>query len=254
MRKDYFEIVTISLISLVVLLSGCEKEAVDDGLSGDLVGYITLQSKTDHSDVEVIVENAESLKVVKTDEDGKYVVEGLKGGVYDIVFSKEGYGQYKIQRYTFTGGSKKPTYLQNSYLYPLPDIQVNNLELKEYKVNDIIKLQATAGLSCDYIGYTYFRYYLSDQPDVSYLNYKWTDLVPHYRENQLEFCFSVDISMFPVGSDLYIIVYPAATGTAQYYDDVNTGKKIYTTININRPSNTAKITVPNLQLPLDYKM
>jgi hypothetical protein len=93
------------------------------------------------------------------------------------------------------------------------------------------------------------RYFISNGSDVSYMNYVLTGISAFYSahgESDIHFQFHVEPSKFPAGSDLSLIIYPA-TESYQFYTDINSNTKIYTSININKPSERVNITIPEAQ-------
>ena len=233
----------------------CEKETDYEVLSGQLIGYVTLYNSVknkmpDNSGVEIVVEGSNPQIKSSTNEEGQFIIDNLKSGIYNIVFNKEGFCQYKIVSYQFVGGNKPSTVSQTA-LYSQSNIQIDSLKITnlerqytvQFKVNAKVTNQNEKTSS-------YCRYYLSNEPDISYKNYTTTDITNVFSgDEKISFYLQIDTLKFPIGSELYMIMYPTSE-TYQYYTDINTGNKIYTSININNPSNVANITIPEVEAPL----
>lgn len=246
----------ILILSFFILLLNiaCEKETEYEVLSGQLIGYVTLYDSdrtklSDNSGVEVIVEGSNPQIKASTDEDGQFIIDNLKSGIYNIVFNKEGYCQHKIVSYQFVGGNKPATLYQTS-LYGLSNLQIDSLEITDLERQYTVEFVVTAKVTKQNENTSsYCRFYLSNTPDISYKNYSTTDIVYSFSSNEyISFYLQIDTLKFPIGSELYVIMYPASE-PYQNYTDINTGNKIYTSININNPSEVANITIPEVEAP-----
>jgi hypothetical protein len=173
----------------------------------------------------------------------------LKSGIYNIVFNKESYCQHKIISYQFVGGNKPATIYQTS-LYSQSNLQIDSLKITDLERQYTVEFMVNAKVSSQKKNLSsYCRYYLSDEPDISYKNYISTDIAYSFSGNEdISFYLQIDTLKFPIGSELYVIMYPTSE-TYQYYTDINTGNKIYTSININKPSEVANITIPEVEAP-----
>lgn len=251
--KQNNKIIALSFFLLLINIS-CEKESEYDGLSGQLIGYVNLYdiSRTklaDKSGVEVVVEGRNPQIKVSTDKDGQFRINNLKSGIYNITFNKKDYCSFKIVSYQFVGGNK-PTTVNQIPLYSLSSLQIDSLEIIDLEQPYSLLFLVRAKVSNQNENPTsYCRYYVSNKPDISYTNYISTDIAYSYSGNEeVAFYLQIDTLKFPVGSELFMIMYPAAE-TYQYYIDIKTGKRIYTSININKPSEIAKITIPKVETP-----
>ncbi len=236
-----------------VINSACEKDTEFEPLSGQLMGEVLLyggenQDASDNSGVEIIVEGSDPEIITSTDLNGQFKIENLESGTYNIVFKKEGYCEYKIIGYQFVGGNK-PATLYQIPLFVLPDLEIDNLEITDLDGGYAVDVKITAKVSNDNDGRSFFRYYLSNEPDVSYENYISTGVEYNYFGSEdMVFYLRIDTAEYPTGSKLYMIMYPASE-SSQYYTDINTGKKIYTTINRHKPSEIANLTIPEVENP-----
>jgi len=241
----------ILFFSLFILsaLTACEKNIEYEKLTGQLIGYVRLYENnwtpaSDYSGVEITVEGSNPEISVLTDEKGQYIIDDLESGIYNIIFNKEGYGQYIIFGYQFVGGNK-PATLGQKDLYQLLDFQIVNLQISEFEDNlfPVVNVTATAINSSGYT-YPFCRCYLGDEQNVSYKNYVSSSTDQFFNETgDFSFTLYIDTLKFPTGSELFLVMYPA-TEAVQYYTDIESGKKIYTSVNYNNPSNVANITIP----------
>lgn len=246
--------IRVFIFFILLLTIACEKVTEYEVLSGQLIGYVTLYDNnrnklTDHSGVEIIVEGSNPQIKASTNENGQFIIDNLKSGIYNIVFYKEGYCQHKIISYQFVGGNKPATINQTS-LFGQSNLQINSLELTEleYQYTVVFTVKAKVSGQIENTN-SICRYFLSNEPDISYRNYISTNVVYKYTGNEeISFNLQIDTLKFPVGSELYMIMYPASE-VNQYYTDINTGNKIYTSININKPSTVANITIPEVESP-----
>lgn len=241
MRYSYFLFKILAFTCLAMILLSCKKEILYEGPVGDLKGRAILSDRnvtlTDYSGVEVIIDGSTPELRTTTNEKGEYTIQGLKTGIYDIVFTKNGFGTYKIVSFQFLGGNIS-TYAGSVTLNKLPDFSITDLKVDtgrfspyNYFVNVKVSLSVTT--------YYYMRYYISDSPDVSYSNYQATD----YIYNLLSFnLLETFLSKLPKGKQLYIIFYPSASNSS--YIDISNGSQIYD-INSAKASKVVPFMIPN---------
>lgn len=246
--------VLVFIFFILLLNIACEKDTEYEVLSGQLIGYVTLYDNdraqvSDNSGVEIIIEGSNPQIKASTDEKGQFKIDNLKSGIYNIVFNKEGYCQHKIISFQFVGGNKPATIYQTS-LYSQSNLQIDSLELTDLKSQYTVVFRITAKVSNQNENtYSYCRYYMSNEPDISYKKYISTDIAYSFSGNEdLSFCLQIDTLKYPIGSELYLIMYPASEWY-QYYTDLNTGNEIYTSINISKPSEVVNITIPEVESP-----
>ncbi len=250
MKKNKHIILFTLIVSLLNV--ACKKETEYDVLTGQIIGYVSLSNKTlnnlsDDSGVEIIVEGSKPKITTTTDADGKFIIDDLKSGTYNLIFKKDGYTQHKIVSYQFLGGST-PATVGNIYLYTRSKLNINDLTITNLETPFSIDLRVTANIyDPDNNQYAYIRYYLSNEPDISYKNYISTGMRSVYPEYEsLDFSLTIDTIKYPVGSELYMILYPASDFN-QYYKDINSGKNIYTSVNEDKPSEIVNITIPEVK-------
>jgi len=247
MKKRINKPTAILIVFLVIILHvSCKKENEFNPLTGQLLGFVVLNgTTTDNSGVTVTIEGSDPEIVSKTDERGMFFVDGLKSGTYNIIFYKEGYNKYKEIGYQFVGGGK-PSSLGTITLLSPPLFEVLNPSITDYSNESYVMLLITGKLfSSNEIKYAAVRYYLSNDPGVSYKNYIENKTIENIGID-LNYYILINTLKFPSGSDLYLKIYPSLDYD-QYYFDIEIEKKIYTDINYDKASETVKIIVPNLK-------
>jgi len=245
-------IIIVFTFFILLLIIACEKDTEYEELSGQLIGYVTLYDSdrtklSDNSGVEIIVEGSNPQLKTSTDENGQFVIDNLKSGIYNIILNKESYCQHKLVSYQFVGGNKPATIYQTA-LYSQSNLQIDSLKITDLESKYFVEFMVNAKVS-NQNSTSYCRYYLSNKPDISFENYITTDIVYNFSGNKdISFYLQIDTLKYPIGSELYLIMYPASEKN-QYYTDINTGNIIYTSININKPSKVANITIPEVETP-----
>lgn len=245
MKNNNKYLKNIIIVALLVFFAlSCKKETEYDLITGQLISYVYLDDTNDHSGINVKVEGSRSNITVTTNSEGKYIIDDLECGTYNIIYSKEGYCDYKITGQQFIGGSK-PYILHRKYLYRKPTTQIENLEVSPYSTFFNIDLLLKAAFVGETDDYFFIRGYFSNSSDVSYKNYEYTERFYSSRRDTFRTNYEVDTLLFPTGSQLYVILYPS-TYIDQYYIDINTGREIFTSIDMDKPTNVASIIVPEV--------
>lgn len=236
------------IIVILFLICSCgEEEIYLVGLKGTLKGYIYGVSQVDGSgpleNTLVTIEGSDPEITLRTDSNGKFSISDLETGTYHIVFSKAGYGKHKILGYTFVGGSVPSTV--TTTLYALPSIEIKDLDVSIIKSGPYIWLNGSIYVDLpETVGeYGYFRYYLDNQPDVSPTRYIESDILAYfYPGSSNNFSKPLNTTKFPLGSDLYLVIYPCSDQLAGY-PDLETGNKIYSSISL-KGSEVISIKIP----------
>lgn len=241
------------VILLMLFFVSCKKEVRYELLTGDLIGYVDLKDEfrnqiTDNSGVKVTIEGSQPQRSTYTDTEGRYIIEDLMMGTYNIVFSKPGFGTHKIISYGFVGGAKSQ-YVRSQEFYRITDVQIKNLMIMPYKDSPYIELKVVANLYDEKGEFkSSFMCFLHDKEDVSNLNHKSSFVVNHETNiDILDFSFRVDLKDFHSGQKLYMIAYPTSYCNYHGYWDISTGEYIHTGIDKYKPSNVASITVPEIE-------
>lgn len=236
----------LSLVFMVIFCVSCKKETVYEALTGDVKGRVRLidinGSTTEVNDlagVEVTVEGSSPAMKAITDDKGLYSFTNLETGIYDIVFKKDGFSTYKIVSWPFTGGTVT-TYIDNIYLYKLPDSEIIRLHITTpYNANgETITFSSIVTNEAA----TLYQYYISDKANVSYSDYLITGHTYSYQDEMIINISRETIFILPKNKKLYIIAYPSGYNSNSYLD-IETGLQIYP-VNPAQASNVVEFTIP----------
>jgi len=119
------------IIVMFAFLVSCT-ETVAPVLTGNISGFINLYEEdntriNDRSGVKVYIEGRNNYAY--TNKDGRYTIENVEAGIFNIVFAKEGFGLYKIIAREFVGGGD--AYLYSIGLTKLPSFNVTSLNINK---------------------------------------------------------------------------------------------------------------------------
>lgn len=227
-------IIKICFSLILFSMHGCVEEQIHQvGLHGTLKGYV--YGLNNNTSIPYSLENA-SVKLegskpeisLLTDDKGTFSIADLETGTYNIVLSKPGFGTYKILGYSFVGGSESSQIFAN--MYELPILQITKVEASIGSgINDYY-VRCTVYSNNPATGFTsgFFRYYLSQQADVSRSHYQESGILGPFFQGGTSnvFIFGLNPKKYTSGGDVYLIVYPCAEQTSSYVD-LDTGTKIY---------------------------
>ncbi len=225
----------VSMLLLIATLS-CT-DTVAPVLTGDITGFIFLiddegRQVKDKSGVKVSIEGRQNFTY--TDSNGKYKLENVSAGIFNIVFEKEGYGLHKIIAREYTGGGQ--AYLYSITLIELPAFEVSSLSITKSSDNLIISGNVTGENSY----YRNVMIFFSKNSNVSSdpKNYL-TQITAYVYEDSSQFSRLIynyknwfESEDFEIGSIVHLAAYPS---TYNYggYPDPETGRYFYTGIGSN---------------------
>ena len=131
----------IILSSFILFLFGCGKKEKAILPSGNIVGFVELVDENgnmykEKEGVNVSIEYPSESTI--TNEYGRFEFWEILAGTYNLNFNKEGFGTYKKFGYQFIGGNV-PALLYTTYLYELPNIEIQSLNVSYY--NNTINLR-----------------------------------------------------------------------------------------------------------------
>ncbi len=223
-----------SWLFVLVLVLGCTEENQQTSLSGTLVGQISSFDRNanklaDQSGVSVRIEGGDETLSLTTGEGGEFETV-LQTGTYDIILSKDGFGTHKMVGFSFVGG-EAPVAISNE-LYELPDVVVEKIEVKDIS-NDFqvfMEIKVFVDLPANSVTSGIYRYYLGSS-GISVSNYIETGIVSaNVNGGTFTFTSEVKPSVFPFGSDVFLMVAPC-TEADQSYIDIETGNLIFSSVN-----------------------
>lgn len=242
----------IAVLLALLILVACEKDTDYKGLTGQIIGKMYLYDVNggpviDKSGVNIILEGSNPHIATISDENGDFIIKDIKSGTYNIIFEKIGYCTNKIIGGQIIGGNK-PIAL-HSALYEKTNNKIDSLKIYDIDNFREVELLITGILSdTEERSSRSSRYFLSNSPEISYMNYVSSGFTYNNMRSGLGYNMSfrliIDTVKFPIGSELYILAFPAIE-SYQSFIDINTGKIIFTSINIDKPSNIASFIVPN---------
>lgn len=238
------------LILILLLFSGCEKsEIVQLDLKGILKGEVyTLDEfgnqNNDNENITIQLEGSEPLISVITDSSGQYEIKDIPSGTYNLIISKEGYGEYQRQGAQILGGNE-PLYFNGSIIEK-SSTTIENLSLEIVNSSEIyLKGIVNHNYIIDEWSFRVpaIRYFIHNLSNPSDINYLQNGIVSFNGDSgtQLESRIFVDMNHFPSGSKIYIIAY-GCYGYERGYYDILSNQYIYSSLGIG--SNIAWITIP----------
>jgi hypothetical protein len=226
------------IIFLGLMFNSCKKEVGPAGPdhTGNIIGFVTLYNSNGEKlnngeGVEVSIDGNNPISV-NTDSIGKYQLDNIKTGVYDLTFSKDSFSSYKRIGLQFIGGTDPV--VSNASLYVSSKNVISNLTLA------VVNSQVRAYGNIGHTGYYgYYRYYIGLDASVSNTNYYSTGTLSLLGTTFNAF---INTDLYSSGSSIYILIYGITSGDAGY-QDITTGDIIYPSLN-TVGSNVASIIVP----------
>jgi hypothetical protein len=118
---------------IIILFSGCEKSEIVLDLKGTLKGRINTLNEfgaqiIDNNNIIIQLEGSEPLLSTVTDDTGKYEINDIPAGTYNLVISKDGYGSNIRQGFQIVGGNE-PLYFYTSIIEKSSTL-IENLSLE----------------------------------------------------------------------------------------------------------------------------
>jgi 3D (Asp-Asp-Asp) domain-containing protein len=247
MKTHFNFILILSAIIFLSLLSSCEKEeSTTPQLKGTLIGWATLNDEfanriSDKSGVIVTVDGTNPLLTATTDSTGKYQIDNLPEGTYNLICTKSGFATYKVIGLQVVGGNMPR--VQNISLTQPSTTVISNISVKDSS-NKISYMQYSVATNAASGTIFDIRYFISTSDSVSSINYQYTGAVGiRFSANMVQqFAVATINNIFPSGTLVYVIAY-GETSTDATYTDITTGLTIYPALN-SQASNIASFIVP----------
>ncbi len=88
------------LITLLILGCSHDDKSPKTNIITDIVGHVNLYdastNEVDHSGMTISISKSDPLISTTTDASGKFTLEKVPEGTYDLIYEKSGYGTYKV--------------------------------------------------------------------------------------------------------------------------------------------------------------
>lgn len=240
-----------SLFCLAFFFMGCngkEDEPSSVVTSEDITGGVNLYDEgigfmSNHSGMTVTVEGLQPAISATTDAAGRFTLANVPFGTYNLVYTKSGYGTFKLVNlsHTNTGGATFIS-LTNS-LGQLSTTAVTALSAS--LVNGNIVISTTVTPSASLANTRYLRYFYSTSSSVSNTNYmKYSDGMIAQINPYLQTRSHADfVAMgFPTGTTVYVKVYGDSFWSNSYLDNA-TNKMVFPNLGTTS-ANAVSFVVP----------
>lgn len=238
------------LILILLLFSSCEKSEIEQfDLKGTIKGTIyTLDEfgyqNNDNENIVLKLEGSEPLISMITDTSGLYEIKDIPSGTYNLIISKEGYGEYQRQGIQIVGGNA-PLYYNGSIIEK-SSTTIENLSLEIVNSTEVyLKGIVNHNYIIDQWSFRTpaIRYFIHNQSNPSDINYLQTSSVSFNGDSgsEMESRIYIDMNLFPSGSKIYVIAYGCYGSEYGYYDILSNQYK-YSSLGTG--SNIASITNP----------
>ena len=259
-RSKHYLFTVITLFFF--LLQGCEENYKPVYSNNVISGYISLDyyDESVPDNFLVTANGPYGNKSAGTDEKGYFEINGLGNGTYELDFSKDGYGtkhQYSIR--LLTGD----TVNTDVVMYKMIQMKMPRLievldHTKNKAINEHSVVISTNTTYEEKYVQTNIRLFVSEEPDVSCLNYRGTFTtfgstitgisylylyinfgpLDNYYEQQKYYPLT-----FESGEQLYIKAYVCNEYETGYYDS-KIGNIVYSTADINECSDVLSYKIP----------
>ena len=229
---------------------------------GNITGMILLYDNegvavTDNSGVTVSIDN--NNVSAKTDATGRWTLDSIPYGVYDLSFTKEGYATGKLMGVDHKANNHATTVITHSRpLNQISALEITALQISNFDANPTLASLIQAGIAANGVHIQPVfanpsgknkpvRFFFSDNADVSSSNYAVTEIgrysgIINQTDNS-NFTLSWFVGKgFKAGQTIYVKAY--GDGFAQDdYEDPISGSSVF-------PSLSAKSANASFVLPL----
>jgi len=237
----------IPFLILLILLSNCKKDEITLRLKGTIKGSVETSDEfgnrtNDLANILIQLDGSELITFL-TDSSGEYEINNIPTGTYNLIVSKEGYGDIQLQGMQIVGGDE-PIYFSTS-IAKKPSTIIEDLSLEV--VNDSVVMKGivwhnySVNVSTGKI--PQIRYFMHQDENPSVTNYLITEEIDFTGESgtQLTMRLYLNKRIFPSGSKMYIVTYGSNRRRSFYYD-ILSNKLIYP--DLGKASNIASVTIP----------
>lgn len=223
------------LIVLFSLLVSCT-ETVAPVLTGNISGFVSLYEENgsqvnDKSGVKVSIEGRNNYAY--TNIEGRYEIENIDAGIFNIIFEKEGFCLYKRTSYQFVGGGD--AYLYQISLTRQPSFNVESLDISKWGTQThYLKISGSLNDVRNYTRYVILffgkkenvsnnpqDYLLSSSiyvyPDSASFDNNWGDYENYFGEYGFNVGETVYVAAYSLARFYWEEVYDPLTGRYFYY-------------------------------------
>lgn len=237
-------------ILLLLLISGCENtEIVQLNLKGAIKGTISAYDEfgnpsSTNENIVLQLEGSEPLISAFTDMDGKYEINDIPSGTYNLIISKAGYDDFQRQGIPIVGGNE--TLYFNGSIVKKSSTVIEDLSLEMAYISEI-RLKGVVYHNYVMDGWSYnsptIRYFIHQLDNPSETNFLQSGTLRINQVSGSPFDFQVYLgtNSFPSGTQIYIIAYGCNPYSLGYYDILSNQYKFS---GLGTASNVASITMP----------
>lgn len=240
-----------SLFCLVIVFVGCNRTEDDSATvitSEDITGGVNLYDEgtsilSSHAGMTVTVEGLQPAVSATTDAAGRFTLTNVPFGTYNLVYTKSGYGTFKLMNlsHTNSGGA---TYI--SLTNSLGQISTTAVTaLSASLVNGDIVISTTVSPGATIANTRYLRFFYSTSSSVSSTNYmKYSDgMVAQINPYLLTRKHTDLVDMgFAAGTTVYVKAYGDSFWANSYLDNV-TNKQVFPNLG-SSSANAVSFVVP----------
>ena len=213
------------VILTIALATSCNKNKNEDpqpdilyNISGSVNLYDEGVTQVDSDGMTVSIVDANPAKTSTTDVEGKFSLEEVEKGTYDLVFEKSGYGTYKV--FGVDHNMDEPTFLTNT-----PSLgQKSTTSIKAIQIFsaiDEVTISATLDQDASIGNPRYIRVLFSSESNISPENYDAFSGVLQREINPAEIAYSkqdlLDLG-FTSGQTVYVNVAGDSFWSNEYED------------------------------------
>jgi hypothetical protein len=277
-------VVLLSITIIFLFVYSCDKDSnpvIVNGKPGDIIGHVMIENyywdeNVDNSNIKVSLNESDITTL--TDYDGKWTLKNVPAGVYDIIFSKQGFDTTLIFGFPFPGNGTMYCYYQqginatwnngmfgsNWSIFNLRETKMNQLKIDTkyefdslwydnmhsekdtlYRIDTLFFLNGKLDEDDN------FLLFISTTPDVSKDNYKLVLEIGYnkydwyqYDISTKSFKYNLDYGYFKKyfpesNTKLYLIAY---TSSLNYETDLRNNKTRW--LGLGKPSEVVEFTLP----------
>jgi hypothetical protein len=186
--------------------------------------------------VTVTLSSANPVKTAYTDIHGRFEIDSISPGTYDLTYEKDGYGTYKAFGFVLPGGNT-PVSAGKINLVKLATAVVDSISVDTSSMDHILFSAFLHPGSGDSSGRSARFFIGMDNPNVSNESYVFTDIdygssTYNASNNSVQYCLPVNqVSNYVVKNlPLYAVAYGAPDDNPGYFD-IGSGNTVWPALN-----------------------